>query len=362
MEQHQIFDNEGHPLLANIRATVESGDEQVQAASIHVKAQLAALLRGGRSGFISAFVLCTPEYQASFQNDVARFISTLCRVALFKDLMTLDYSKREVKSAAVLAAEVVASDVAQRDTCKVSVEVRKAIPPAIAAAVGCAAETTKHLEFILEMSSDGWLTANVGCVVLTVESPQLAKDFTHIVACTTDTIASMKAQLADTFGIPTDTQHLCRSPIVETIVSAAQGREFDDAQTLSETLRGETLIRLTLTCSPLDANPQPIYVQTLTGRTFTHNVTAASTVANLKEQIHDERGMPSEQQRLIFAGKQLEDHYELHKYNVFRGATLRLVPQLEWHDVPRMTFTRRGGQIPWYDWQPAAAEAVELGN
>ena len=81
MEQHQIFDNEGHPLLANIRATVESGDEQVQAASIHVKAQLAALLRGGRSGFISAFVLCTPEYQASFQNDVARFISTLCPVA-----------------------------------------------------------------------------------------------------------------------------------------------------------------------------------------------------------------------------------------------------------------------------------------
>ena len=64
--------------------------------------------------------------------------------------------------------------------------------------------------------------------------------------------------------------------------------------------------------------------------------------------------MPSEQQRLIFAGKQLEDHYELHKYNVFRGATLRLVPQLEWHDAPRMTFTRRGGQIPWYDWQPAA--------
>ena len=214
--------------LANIRATVESGDEQVQAAST-----------ASRSGFISAFVLCTPEYRASFQNDVARFISTLCRVALFKDLMTLDYSKREVKSAAVLAAEVVASDGAQRDTCKVSVEVRKAIPPAIAAAVGCAAETTKRLEFILEMSRR---LADGQCRLRRPDGGKPAAcQGLHPLCCVhhrhdRQHESSTRRHVWDS----RDTQHLHRSPIVETIVSAAQGREFDDAQTLSETLRGET--------------------------------------------------------------------------------------------------------------------------
>ncbi|EOD22323.1 hypothetical protein EMIHUDRAFT_48421, partial [Emiliania huxleyi CCMP1516] len=77
-----------------------------------------------------------------------------------------------------------------------------------------------------------------------------------------------------------------------------------------------------------------ITVKTLTRRVFLFEVTAAMTVYNLKEQIRDACGMPEEQQRLIFAGKLLDEQFELRKYNVWRGAELILMPQLEWHAIP----------------------------